>query len=246
MLFLETILTVHANLDSQVQTFPHFQHFCQHFMGFCLIVLTLSNFSLSGKMCQININECASQPCLHGGTCVDQINAYLCNCTDEYMGRNCEYDFDACFFKPCKNGGECVTQPRRKEFYCECAPGTLSLKNYRWNFVEFPSCILTHSYFYSVGFSGLECNVDIDDCANITCPAGRECVDLVNDYKCVCPQGYSGDNCTLDVDYCASSPCKNNGTCQNIGGTFVCDCSAGFEGTAECMLCLLNLLQKYL
>ena len=34
-------------------------------------------------------DECSSNPCLNGGTCVDQVNGYLCNCTDAYTGPRC-------------------------------------------------------------------------------------------------------------------------------------------------------------
>ena len=37
-----------------------------------------------------DINECSSNPCVNGGTCVDQVNAYVCNCTPGYAGVNCQ------------------------------------------------------------------------------------------------------------------------------------------------------------
>ena len=37
-----------------------------------------------------DINECDSQPCLNGGTCEDEINAYYCRCTAEWIGVHCE------------------------------------------------------------------------------------------------------------------------------------------------------------
>ena len=37
-----------------------------------------------------DINECVSNPCLNGGTCVDQVNRYVCNCHDGYGGVNCQ------------------------------------------------------------------------------------------------------------------------------------------------------------
>ena len=30
----------------------------------------------------IEINECASNPCWNGGTCIDGINAFICKCED--------------------------------------------------------------------------------------------------------------------------------------------------------------------
>ena len=38
----------------------------------------------------VDINECASSPCKNGGTCVDGINSYTCNCDVGYEGDNCE------------------------------------------------------------------------------------------------------------------------------------------------------------
>ena len=36
------------------------------------------------------INECASNPCENGGTCVDGINSYNCKCVAGYVGHNCD------------------------------------------------------------------------------------------------------------------------------------------------------------
>lgn len=38
------------------------------------------------------IDECFSNPCLNGGTCVDQVNGYVCNCRLGYKGNNCQTD----------------------------------------------------------------------------------------------------------------------------------------------------------
>lgn len=37
----------------------------------------------------IDINECASQPCLNGGACTDGVNEYTCNCLAGWTGVNC-------------------------------------------------------------------------------------------------------------------------------------------------------------
>ena len=38
----------------------------------------------------VNIDECASQPCQNGGTCVDDVNSFTCECSDENSGPHCE------------------------------------------------------------------------------------------------------------------------------------------------------------
>ena len=37
-----------------------------------------------------DINECSSSPCVNGGTCVDQVNGYVCICKPGYSGWSCE------------------------------------------------------------------------------------------------------------------------------------------------------------
>ncbi|WAQ94324.1 NOTCH-like protein [Mya arenaria] len=82
----------------------------------------------------------------------------------------------------------------------------------------------------------------INECASNPCPPSVPCVDLVNAYRCDCPQA---------VDVCASNPCLNNGTCEvtNIFYvTYVCTCPPGFTGT-NCQInineCLSNKCAEY-
>jgi len=46
-------------------------------------------------------NVCASQPCLHGGLCVQDGSTYQCQCTPGYDGKTCELDSRACQSNPC-------------------------------------------------------------------------------------------------------------------------------------------------
>ena len=36
------------------------------------------------------INECESNPCLNGGTCIDRINNFECQCRDSIRGATCD------------------------------------------------------------------------------------------------------------------------------------------------------------
>ena len=36
-----------------------------------------------------DIDDCADQPCLNGGTCSDGVDDHTCVCADGYNGKNC-------------------------------------------------------------------------------------------------------------------------------------------------------------
>ena len=38
----------------------------------------------------LDIDECSSNPCLNGATCVDQVNGYVCSCPGDYTGDKCQ------------------------------------------------------------------------------------------------------------------------------------------------------------
>ena len=47
------------------------------------------NFFLSNDNF-VDVNECASNPCLGKRTCVDKVNGYKCTCPAGFNGTNCE------------------------------------------------------------------------------------------------------------------------------------------------------------
>lgn len=69
-------------------------------------VFAFSPFLSTGYNCQVNINECASNPCLNQGTCFDDISGYTCHCVLPYTGESCRWRVQRgslvlpCRFKP--------------------------------------------------------------------------------------------------------------------------------------------------
>lgn len=49
-----------------------------------------------GKNCEVNINECESNPCSKHGTCNDGIGTYTCECDPGFEGVHCEVNIDEC------------------------------------------------------------------------------------------------------------------------------------------------------
>jgi hypothetical protein len=42
------------------------------------------------------------------------------------------------------------------------------------------------------GFTGDNCEINIDECESAVCPANSECVDGIGTYQCVCKAGFPG------------------------------------------------------
>jgi hypothetical protein len=92
-----------------------------------------------------------------------------------------------------------------------------------------------------VGFEGSNCEVNIDDCVQASCPDNKVCVDGVNSYDCRCRQGFMGDDCTTSINFCEDNPCQNNASCANTYGNYTCICPVGISGESFVTALLLSL-----
>lgn len=58
-------------------------------------VVGVTKFNKSPEQCNdvflIAKDHCATNPCLHGGTCIDTQGWFNCSCTDRYGGPRCEF-----------------------------------------------------------------------------------------------------------------------------------------------------------
>ena len=162
----------------------------------------------TGKLCDEELDECASDPC-GIGVCVDLDGSFECTCSvgiEKDETGKCSIDIDECQSNPCVNG-ECqksliITQ--LNYYHCLCLPG----------------------------FTGLNCETDINECSSNPCGNRGNCVDLTGEFKCECIFGYTGPSCATQIDACESSPCQNYGTCVMDGpGAYKCNCPMGADSS---------------
>ncbi|XP_030844921.1 fibropellin-1-like [Strongylocentrotus purpuratus] len=184
-------------------------------------------------MCETNIDDCSTNPCMNSGVCVDEVNSFTCNCAAGYTGDTCLTDIDDCTPNLCMNGGACTDGVN--SYTCACL----------------------------LGFTGSMCETDIDDCSPNPCMNGGSCTDGVNTFTCVCADGFNGDTCATtvcgsavcenngecisdgqcrcvtgftgtmcetNIDDCSTTPCMNGGVCVDEVNSFTCNCAAGYTG----------------
>ncbi|XP_004285134.2 protein crumbs homolog 1 isoform X1 [Orcinus orca] len=169
----------------------------------------------SGAHCELDIDECLSNPCIHGN-CSDRVAGYRCRCEPGYTGVNCESDVDNCQSHLCANGATCVSDT--SGYSCHC-PGNFTGKFCRYT--RLPSAVCGNEK------------------TNLTCYNGGNCTEFQGEVKCVCWPGFTGEWCEKDIDECASDPCLNGGQCHDLLNKFQCVCDLAFAG-ARCELDLAD------
>ncbi|XP_023260204.1 neurocan core protein-like, partial [Seriola lalandi dorsalis] len=60
-----------------------------------------------GDIRELDIDDCQSNPCQNGGTCIDEINSFVCLCLPSYGGATCEKDTEGCEHTWRKFHGHC-------------------------------------------------------------------------------------------------------------------------------------------
>ncbi|XP_010836094.1 PREDICTED: sushi, nidogen and EGF-like domain-containing protein 1 [Bison bison bison] len=187
-----------------------------------------------------HVDECSSDPCLNGGSCVDLVGNFTCLCAEPFEGPRCETGHhpvpDACLSGPCQNGGTCVDADQG--YVCECPEGFMGL-NCR---ERTPSscecrnggrCLGANSTLCQCppGFFGLLCEFEVTATPcnmNTQCPDGGYCMEYGGSYLCVCHADHNGSHSLPSP--CDSDPCFNGGSCDAHEDSYTCECPRGFHG----------------
>lgn len=159
----------------------------------------------TGSRCDQEINECESNPCVHG-TCIDHIGFYSCQCDAGWTGTNCDQDIDDCSSGPCIHGS-CTDQ--LNAYTCQCQTGWIGVNCDVLDYDECTSGPCVHgsctdqpnaySCQCSPGWTGPMCS--LPDCTNgspLFCNCVSECADAIDEAICDCSQyGYSLEFATI-------------------------------------------------
>ncbi|XP_052253079.1 fibrillin-1-like [Dreissena polymorpha] len=154
-----------------------------------------------------DINECDTiKPCSQ--KCNNSDGSYQCSCYDGYTLGVDKTTCEVCQFP--NYGAQCSK-------ICQCGAGS-------------DSCDPVHGCVCKTGWSGTDCDIDINECdtPNKCVHSNKVCTNTVGSYTCTCREGFENSTCE-DIDECqrpALNTCSQN--CTNTIGGFICSCAEGY------------------
>ncbi|KAJ0177495.1 hypothetical protein K1T71_007504 [Dendrolimus kikuchii] len=197
--------------------------------------------SLQTRLSLRETDKCSSNPCEHGGTCLNLIDGHHCLCPSNWEGRDCDIDVNECRNYAgtdlgCQNGATCINRPGSYE--CLCRSGWFGLhctkKEKDCSGGDFEMCghgmcipVTTGNGIKCICQQGwttngtdIACITDVNECEESQGPRCSvnprvECINLPGSFRCgQCPIGYTGDGYVChDIDECTTLP---NGGCSTM------------------------------
>ncbi|KAK3583696.1 hypothetical protein CHS0354_021446 [Potamilus streckersoni] len=159
-----------------------------------------------------DIDECDHGSCSQ--TCKNTRGSYMCTCLEGYQLAEDKITCKEC--SDLRYGMNC-------SFTCQCERGAIACNHVK-------GCLCRS------GWTGENCNVDIDECSDpklYDCGEefeNKQCMNVIGSYECKCKAGFqlSNGSCT-DIDECSKSYlnlCEQK--CENVLGNYTCTCDVGF------------------
>lgn len=143
---------------------------------FLCAFLYFSHFS--GSLCEINIDECQSSPCMNNGTCLDLSDGFKCICPSGFFG------VSNVFFSTLSHWllilhwfSIALTRPKNKKKTSQ----DVEVNVFLWFF------------FFILCIKGSECSLDINECISYPCKNGGTCIDQPGNYYCRCAAPFKGN-----------------------------------------------------
>ncbi|XP_046903899.1 protein jagged-2-like [Hypomesus transpacificus] len=182
----------------------------------------------SGTTCEVQTTPCSPNPCQNKAQCHSLMGDFYCACPDDYEGKTCSELKDHCQTNPCEVIDSCTVAVATNDTQegvwhissNVCGPHGRCISQPAGNFTC--SCDL--------GFTGLYCHENINDCVASPCKNGGTCIDGISSFQCFCPDGWEGPLCDLDVNDCVRNTCKNGGRCVDLLNDFYCQCTDNWKG----------------
>lgn len=146
-----------------------------------------------GTYCSVEVNECDSSPCENGGTCIDKIGEFVCECFPKFKGEKCESEHDFC-----DDEAELRCANYDSSMYTDFDYNTLHADLFEGNSDKKSWCppkLIGKEHTFSH-----------------QAEHGR-CIDGVTGFQCICNLGWTGEHCNILTKHCESNPCKNGATC---------------------------------
>ncbi|WAQ95236.1 FBP1-like protein [Mya arenaria] len=200
-------------------------------------------------------DECNAHPdaCMYGGTCVDRVNGYQCNCMTGFTGEHCENVPNYCLPGDCQEGNVCYTSLDAHDGVCSC-----DTRFFEPVFI----CDMQDTTGTGLGdpvpevIGGPRIVQSIQECKDLcqyetNCgyaiyqefPTSKACIlyrrgtlnETVNAGSTLIKKDCSTEgthyNCNRNSIPCDTIACDNNGICSDNGYVAICQCAAGFWGT---------------
>lgn len=140
--------------------------------------------------------------CKNAGRCVNMGNSHKCECQPGYTGSYCEEMVDECKSNPCRNGATCKDYQGTYECIVSTLTGTPLLYLFTWVPHAVSRPLPLSLLQCKPGYQGVNCEYEVDECHSKPCLHGGTCINLINQFTCVCPPGTHGKSWIYGLSVC--------------------------------------------